>query len=131
MTSSSLVPSWFSGSDSVYTPEPPSRESYGQEMITFTSQEINGSLAGSHISSSGSLPAVSQSSNAATDAPRIHDGTSRRSDGDSSQNAYTEIQSNPTSQNGISIFQGYTYYNVPLISYMTGYCKFKPGLNFY
>ncbi|KAL6981291.1 hypothetical protein U1Q18_022921, partial [Sarracenia purpurea var. burkii] len=91
---------------SVYTPEPPSRESYGQEMITFTSQEINGSLAGSHISSSGSLPAVSQSSNAATDAPRIHDGTSRRSDGDSSQNAYTEIQSNPTSQNGISIFQG-------------------------
>ncbi|XP_057498945.1 uncharacterized protein LOC130783376 isoform X2 [Actinidia eriantha] len=86
--------------------EPSSRESYGQEMVTFASQETRGSLAGCSILSSGSVCAVSESSNAAMDAPHMHDGTSRRSHGDSSQNANAVIQSTQTSQNGISIFQG-------------------------
>ena len=83
-------------------------------MVTFASQETRGSLAGSSILSSGS---VFESSDAAMDAPHMHDGTSTRSHGDSSQNANAVIQSTQTSPNGISIFQEYTYYLL-LISYM-------------
>ena len=101
----------------VDTTEPSSRESHGQEMVTFASQETRGSLAGCSILSSGSVSAVSESSNTAMDAPHMHDGTSRRSHGDSSQNANAVIQSTQTSPNGISIFQGYTFYLL-LISYM-------------
>ncbi|THF96481.1 hypothetical protein TEA_017077 [Camellia sinensis var. sinensis] len=85
--------------------ETSARESCGQEMVTIASQETRGSLASSHMPSSRSLSAISGSSNA-TDAPHIPDGTSRRSEGDSSQNANVVVQSTQTSQNGISIFQG-------------------------
>ncbi|KAF5952883.1 hypothetical protein HYC85_010827 [Camellia sinensis] len=87
--------------------ETSARESCGQEMemVTIASQETRGSLASSHVPSSRSLSAISGSSNA-TDAPHIPDGTSRRSEGDSSQNANVVVQSTQTSQNGISIFQG-------------------------
>ncbi|XP_052194365.1 uncharacterized protein LOC127802552 isoform X2 [Diospyros lotus] len=86
--------------------EPVSRESNGQEMVAFASRGTRVSVAGSLVPSNGSLPAFSESSNTATNAPHIHNGISRGLDGDSSQNAGTVVQSTQTSQNGISIFQG-------------------------
>ncbi|KAL7203817.1 hypothetical protein ACSBR2_016963 [Camellia fascicularis] len=85
--------------------ETSARESHGQEMVTIASQETRESLASSHMPSSRSLSAISGSSNT-TDAPHIPDGTSRRLEGDSSQNANVVVQSTQTNQNGISIFQG-------------------------
>lgn len=76
-------------------------------MVTFASQETRVSMVGTHMPSSGNLSSASESANVSTDAPLIFDGTSRRSDGDLSQSSNTVIQSAQTSQNGISIFQGY------------------------
>ncbi|XAR54168.1 hypothetical protein NMG60_11029189 [Bertholletia excelsa] len=56
--------------------------------------------------SSGSLSSSSESSKAETDAPCIHDGTSRNLAGPSSQNASVVVQSTQTNQDGISLFQG-------------------------
>ncbi|XP_058221675.1 uncharacterized protein LOC131331775 isoform X1 [Rhododendron vialii] len=86
--------------------EPSPSRPYGQEMVTFASQETRVSVVGTHMPSSGNLSSASESANVATDAPLIFDGTLRRSDGDSSQSSNTVIQSAQTSQNGISIFQG-------------------------
>lgn len=76
-------------------------------MVTYASQETRVSTVGTHMPSSGNLSSASESANVATDAPLIFDGTSRRSDGDLLQSSNAVIQSAQTSQNGISIFQGY------------------------
>lgn len=89
-------------------------------MVTFASQETRVSLAGTHMPSSGNLFSASESSNGETDAPLVPDGTSRMLDGDSLQSSTSNavIQSTQTSQNGISIFQGYAECFCVCISYM-------------
>uniref|UniRef100_A0A5B7AT51 Alpha/beta-Hydrolases superfamily protein n=1 Tax=Davidia involucrata TaxID=16924 RepID=A0A5B7AT51_DAVIN len=98
--------SYITSCFSDFSAEPVSRDSNGQEMVTFASGETRGSLASNDVSSSESVTTFTESFNRATDVPPIHDGITRSSAGDSSQNASTLVQSAHTSQNGISLFQG-------------------------
>lgn len=83
-----------------------SRDSTEQEMVTFASGGVRGSTGSDTASSSGCLSAVSGPSSTAINPPTIHDGITRSSAEDSSQNSSSLVQSAQTSPNGISIFQG-------------------------
>lgn len=85
--------------------EPVFTEFPGQEMTTFSSQQMRRSLTGSPRLSSQRSSANTESGNAPTNAPLIHDGT-LRTNGDSTENANASVQSIQTTQGGISIFQG-------------------------
>ncbi|XP_059651623.1 uncharacterized protein LOC132299162 [Cornus florida] len=98
----SLLTSCFSD----YSVEPSYEDPDQQEMVTIVSEESHRSLAHTDTSPSGSLSVFSGSCNIAIDAPPTHDGITRSSAGDLSQNASTLVQSTPSSQNGISLFQG-------------------------
>ncbi|XP_024975008.1 uncharacterized protein LOC112513099 [Cynara cardunculus var. scolymus] len=81
------------------------RGSDGQEMLAFASEEISEpSLSNTgHV---GSLSTVSGLTLAATNAPPIRDEITRNSEEDHSQNNTALVQSDQTSQSGVSIFQG-------------------------
>lgn len=88
--------------------EPACREFPMQEMTTFSSQRMTRSPAGSPRVScqSSSISTESGNAPAPTNAPPIHGGASRRTNGDSTENTNAADQSTQTSQGGISIFQG-------------------------
>lgn len=78
-----------------------------EELVTFSPEQTRRSLASSstHLSSSGLHP---------TDPPSMHDTITRNSADDSSCLSTALVESNNSTQNGISIFQGYWF----LIFYM-------------
>lgn len=103
--------SYFTGCFSDYSVEPASGASRdstlnAQELVTFPSGRTDGSLSSDLLSSSESYSIFSQSSCTATVAPHRYNGITRTLAEDSSQNASALVESNRTSQNGISIFQG-------------------------
>lgn len=96
--------------------EPSDRDSgnsivHAQELVTFSSGETGGSVAttNDHSSSSGSHPKHAVLSNASTAAP-LNGEITRTSAGESSQDASGHVESNPTEQNGISMFKRYQFF---------------------
>ncbi|GLU00396.1 hypothetical protein SLE2022_177710 [Rubroshorea leprosula] len=103
--------SFITGCFSDYSVEPTPRDSrdsivHAQELVTFPSRQNGNPVLRDHLSSSGSVSTFSECSTSVTAAPPIHDGLTRASTEDLSENTSALVQSNHAPQNGITLFQG-------------------------
>ncbi|GKU88478.1 hypothetical protein SLEP1_g2738 [Rubroshorea leprosula] len=103
--------SFITGCFSDYSVEPTPRDSrdsvvHAQELVTFPSRQNGNPVLHDHSSSSGSVSTFSECSTSVTAAPPIHDGLTRASTEDLSENTSALVQSNHAPQNGITLFQG-------------------------
>ncbi|GAV80489.1 hypothetical protein CFOL_v3_23950 [Cephalotus follicularis] len=78
----------------------------GTELVTFSSTQNWESLDSVDQSSRGNHAEYSETSSSSTNAPPVHDGVTRTSVEDVSDNSSTLVESSHTGQNGNSIFKG-------------------------